>query len=549
MAKEPTGEGAVADEPSQWHESLRALIDDTPGVALADGLRRICRSAAELLNCRVVIVAVFDGDGGLEHFVAVDPHGQTVDSVALLPVRDGPLAPVVEDGRIVTLAGEQRELELAQLTCVLGVPIERDGGTVGGLYLCDPLDARAFDDSDEQRALLLARVAASVIGRARLSHAAEQRQRWLSESAALTRALLAGEDLNPLRLVVERVRDMADADLVAVLAERGERVYEVIEAAGLHAAAVIGRTVSAGAAPRASQVRAEVAPRVVSDMSATDRLAELADIVGAESAILAPFAGGGVERGLFTMYRRPERAAFTAAEIDAATMFAAQLSLALELADSRAKRERGALLDERGRIARDLHDHVIQRLFAIGLTTQSISAQVDARVAGRLQDCVEGIDETIAQIRSTIYRLTGPLVSAENSVRARAARLVEDMAPVLGFRAELDVRGPVDFGVEDDLTDDCIAVLREALTNAAKHAQASRVTVTITASAVELCLEVTDDGRGIGAVTRRSGLTNLRTRAERRHGRLIVASGAPRGTRLTWTVPIGSASRSVRSVC
>ena len=542
-----TDRGAVADKQPRWPDLLRALIDDARGVSLADGLRRTCRSAAELLDCRCVILTVLDRDGGLENFISADRAGQTVDSVALLPVRDGVLAPVIDEGRIVIASGD-RSLELAQVTAVLGVPIDLDGTTVGGLYACDPTDGRAFTEEDEHLGLLLVRIASSIIGRARLNHAAEQRQRWLSESAALTRALLSGEDTNPLRLVAERVRDMADADLVAVLAERSEgRAYEVIEAAGPHAAALVGRAVSAGT-PLASRVLAEGEPRVVSDMASGGRHAELADIIGAESAILAPFSGGGVDRGLLTMYRRPERAVFSPAEIDAATMFAAQLSLALELADSRAKRERSALLDERGRIARDLHDHVIQRLFAIGLTTQSVTAQVDNRAAGRLQDCVEGIDETIAQIRSTIYRLTGPLVSAGNSVRTRAAHLVEDMAPVLGFRAELDVRGPVDFGVEDDLTDDCIAVLREALTNAAKHAQASRVAVTITVSAAELTLEVADDGRGIGAVSRRSGLANLRTRAERRGGRLIVASGAPRGTRLSWTVPIGAASRSVRSV-
>jgi signal transduction histidine kinase len=121
------------------------------------------------------------------------------------------------------------------------------------------------------------------------------------------------------------------------------------------------------------------------------------------------------------------------------------------------------------------------------------------------------------------------------------------MTPVLGFRAELEVCGPVDFGVDDDLNDDCIAVLREALTNAAKHAHATRVAVTITVSADTLTLEVTDDGGGIGGVTRRSGLANLRTRAERRRGRLIVASGPSRGTRLSWTVPIGGGSRPVRS--
>jgi signal transduction histidine kinase len=548
MAVGSTDRGAIADEQPRWLGLLRALLDDAPAGPLADGLRRTGQGAAELIGCRCAIVTVLDRDGALEHFVPAGPDGQTVDRVARLPVREGPLAPVVDEGRTVRLAGDERGLEVVQLTAVLGIPVEADGAVVGGLYLCDPIDRATFTDGDEQLGLLFARVAAALIQRARLTQAAEQRQRWLSESAALTRALLSGDDVNPLRLVVERVRDTADADLVAVVAERVEgRAYEVIEAAGPHAAALVGRMVSAAAL--ASRVIVEGVPRVVSDLSSGGRHAELADLVGAESAVLVPLSGAGVDRGLLAMYRRPERPGFNGAEMDAAAMFAAQLSLALELADSRTKRERDVLLDDRGRIARDLHDHVIQRLFAIGLTTQSVTAQVDPRASARLQDCVDGIDQSIAQIRSTIYRLTGPLVSGENSIRTRAARLVEDMAPVLGFRAELDVRGPVDFGVEDDLTDDCVAVLREAITNAAKHAQANRVTVTITVSAAELCLEVGDDGRGIGAVSRRSGLANLRTRAERRGGRLIVASGTPRGTRLTWTVPIGPASQSVRSVC
>jgi signal transduction histidine kinase len=465
-------------------------------------------------------------------------------------VRDGVLAEIMS-GRHIRLhhdpGTDTAPLELAEMRSIFAQPITIAGAVIGGLYLCDRAGGEPFNDADEEIAGVVATVAAAIVRRTRLRQAAEQRLQWLTESAALTRALLSGEHDNLLRLVVERVRDSAQCDLVAVLAEQADgRSHEVIQAAGPRAAALAGRVVSAGVGAAARGVP-DPAPRLVSELSSGGRQTELGDLVGAESAILAPLTGGGVEHGLLAMYRRAERPAFTEAEAAAATMFAAQMSLALELAEQRAIRERGALLDERGRIARDLHDHVIQRLFAIGLTMQSAAAQVGTQASAGLIECVEGIDEAITQIRSTIYRLTGPLVSAENSIRTRAARLVEDMTPVLGFRPDLEIQGPVDFGVEADLTDDCIAVLREALTNAAKHAHASRVTVSISVNSTELTLEVTDDGRGIGAVARRSGLANLRTRAERRSGRLIVASGPARGTRLTWTVPLGNGSSPIRS--
>jgi signal transduction histidine kinase len=497
-----------------------------------------------------VVIVALDRNRRVEHFVAAGADKELAQRAARLPVREGALAPVLDGQRVsagLRDAAAGPALALLQAGRMLGVPIVIDGDTRGGLYVFDRQDDAPFDAEDEELAGLLADVAASVIRRKRLRQAAEQRHRWLTESAALTREMLAGAEVDPLRLVVTRVRDIADADLVAVLAERPDQhSYEMIEAAGPHAAALQGKAVSAGTTLAASII-ADGMPRLVSELSSAGRATDLAELIGAESAILVPLSGAGVERGLLTMYRRPERPRFTAAEADAATLFAAQISLALELAEARARRERSALLDERSRIARDLHDHVIQRLFAIGLTLNGVSPQTDGAAAARLHDCIEGIDAAIGQIRSTIYRLAGPLVSAENSIRARAARLVEDMTPVLGFLAELDVRGPLDFGVEDDLTDDCIAVLREALTNAAKHAQASRVTVTITVNPHELTLEVTDDGCGIGAVSRRSGLANLRTRAERRRGRLIVASGPTRGTRLTWTVPLGNGTSPVRS--
>jgi signal transduction histidine kinase len=290
----------------------------------------------------------------------------------------------------------------------------------------------------------------------------------------------------------------------------------------------------------AAEVISDGAPRVVTGLGATSQPTDMVRIVGAESGILVPITGPGVERGMLAVFRGPQRPAFAPAEVEAATMFAAQMTLALELADSRARRERLALLDERDRIARDLHDHVIQRLFAIGLSLQSVGVGLEGEAGKRLLAGVDDIDDTIGQIRSTIYRLTGPVLGAENSIRARIARLVDEIAPLLGFRANYEIHGPVDFGVTDEVTHDCIAVLREALTNVAKHADASSVFVSVALSPDVLTLQVADDGRGIGRSSRRSGLANLRARAERRGGELTVTSGDAGGTRLTWSVPVAA---------
>jgi len=196
-----------------------------------------------------------------------------------------------------------------------------------------------------------------------------------------------------------------------------------------------------------------------------------------------------------------------------------------------------ALLEERARIARDLHDHVIQRLFAIGLSIQRTANELPDPASRRLRAAIDDIDETIAQIRTTIYRLNAPIPVAETSLRARIDQLVDDLEPVLGVRPDLEINDAVDLGVSGELADDCVAVLREALSNVARHAAATAVAVRVCVTPDELRIEVTDDGRGIGGATRRSGLANLRDRARCRDGELTVTTRDPSGTRLCWTVP------------
>ncbi|MDT4901344.1 MAG: hypothetical protein QOJ78_2274, partial [Pseudonocardiales bacterium] len=277
--------------------------------------------------------------------------------------------------------------------------------------------------------------------------------------------------------------------------------------------------------------------------------AEVRDTVDIDPVILVPLTGTAPGHGVLCIGRRTGRRAFTAAETGMATMFAGQVALALELAASLARRDQLALVEERDRIARDLHDHVIQRLFAIGLTMENAATKLTGTPADRVRASVDEIDETIKQIRTTIYQLTGPIVSPHTSLRTQAIRLFDDLEVALDFRPDLAVDGPVDFGVNEDVVDDCLAVLREALTNVARHAHATRAEVVITVNTTLVQLDVRDNGCGIGAASRRSGLANLRARAERRHGSLTVQANGAHGTWLRWSIPAeapGSATVSAR---
>jgi signal transduction histidine kinase len=229
-----------------------------------------------------------------------------------------------------------------------------------------------------------------------------------------------------------------------------------------------------------------------------------------------------------------------------AMTFANHAALALELADARSDQQRLVLLEDRDRIARDLHDHVIQRLFATGLAVQSMASSLgtDQRAA-RLEQVVTDLDKTIRQIRTSIFELRGPLGPQSGTVRARLLAVVAEITSLLGLEPQVAFTGPIDAVVGDAIGDDLVAALREALTNAARHARASRVQVEVTATADELSLNVTDDGLGLGDTPRRSGLANLRQRAERHGGSLTVGRGAPdhqppiqEGTSLRWTIPL-----------
>ena len=254
--------------------------------------------------------------------------------------------------------------------------------------------------------------------------------------------------------------------------------------------------------------------------------------------LVLPLLGSHRVHGVLTVGRLTGRPAFYAEDLQMASGFANQAALAIELAEARAEQQRALMFEERDRIAADLHDHVIQRLFATGLSLQGVAAALPAGPAAeRITTAITDLDDTISQIRNTIFQLQRVPRPRGRGARERLLDVVTDVAPALGFPPVLRLTGPIEHLHSGAVLEDLLAVLREALTNVARHAGATSVTVDLSASAQMLRLEVLDDGRGIPDGGRRSGLLNMRRRAERQGGAFTIAPREPAGPVLCWSVP------------
>jgi len=260
-------------------------------------------------------------------------------------------------------------------------------------------------------------------------------------------------------------------------------------------------------------------------------------------AVVFPLGAPGNVRGVLTVGRCHGAPPFPQALADVVASFAAQAAVALEFDASRAEAARLLVYEDRERIARDLHDLVIQRLYATGMSLEGTMPMITRPdVASRITHAVDAMDETIKEIRATIFQLQSPEATARPGLRGEIVALVDEMTDMLGFAPSLRLGAGLGDGISPELAEQALAALREALSNAARHANASRVDVIVdTGSDGMLTVQVTDDGTGISDGGRRSGLRNLARRAEKLGGELRLEPadpGAPRpGTRLAWRVP------------
>jgi signal transduction histidine kinase len=525
---------------------LRASQMVTRDLTLPAVLGRIVESARELVGARYAALGVISPAGGLAEFVHRGMPADAVERIGHLPEGKGLLGALIEDPRPIRLrciAEDARSTGFPAghppMDSFLGVPIRIRDEVFGNLYLAESTKGE-FSAEDEELTEALAATAAVAIENARLYEAAQSRGEWLQAIAAVTRQVLATdpEDAgHALELIARTSLRIARADLVTVVLPGGADELLVEVAVGAGAEGLAGVRVPANGSLSGRVLASGTPVRQLVGEGAGETVAMPGLDVGAVLAV--PLHGSARIHGVLWAARRQGRPAFGAEEADMAAGFANQAALAIELAEARAEQQRAAMLDERERIAADLHDHVIQRLFAAGLSLQSAAATLGpGKATDRIVATVDDLDATIRQIRTSIFQLQQVPQARARGLRARLVDVASDLAPVLGFEPAVRLSGVLDV-LPDDIAEDVVAVVRESLSNAARHARARHVEVDVAVTADQLTVDVRDDGIGLGDSGRRSGLENLRRRAERHGGSMEIRRQEPSGTRLCWSIPLG----------
>ncbi|WP_026401535.1 GAF domain-containing sensor histidine kinase [Actinomadura rifamycini] len=527
------------------HALLEAVVSIGSDLALETVLRRIIEAATTLVDARYGALGVIGDDRErLVRFVTVGVSGGKIEEIGDWPDGHGILGLLIKDPRPIRLADLEEHPESfgippghPPMHSFLGVPIRVRDEVFGNLYLTEKAGGGAFEDEDEVVVTALATAAGVAIENARLYEETRRRERWLEASTEISTALLSGTDPHEVTaLVARRAGEIAGAGLAAVaLAAEDGRSLLVEAAHGADAERLVGLRVPLDH-PVAGPVFADGTARRLGDGAAAAGGTEPPLPVPLGPLLAVPLGVGASARGVIAVVNPPGGATFSDGTQRLLEAFAGQAAMALELADRRRDAERLALLEDRDRIAKDLHDTVIQRLFATAMTLMAATKITQKReVRVRIERAVDDLDGTMRQIRSTIFALQAPADDA--SLRGRVHELVDAAAEQLGFAPSVRLDGLLDTAVDDDIGEHLLAVVREALSNAARHAHASRVDVAVDVDdAVTLLVE--DNGVGLPEGGRRSGLRNMAERAAGLGGSFTAGPRADGGTALVWRVPL-----------
>ncbi|GAA3950332.1 GAF domain-containing sensor histidine kinase [Actinoplanes auranticolor] len=527
-------------------ERLRALLDAVVGIStdldLRSTLQRIVKSACALAGARYGALGVLGEDQLLSDFIThgIDPEAHA--EIGDLPRGRGVLGLLITDPqrvRMPDITRHQRSFGFPPhhppMHSFLGVPVRTRDQIFGNLYLAEKQGADEFSDDDEEIVGALAAAAGVAIDNARLFALARRRERWLAAAAEITSVLLGTvRRTEALQLIARRAREVSEADLVLVLLydEDAHRyTIEVADGSDAASAELVGRTLPVD--DETVKVFGQETLTLVEDLRAA---AEWPGVVPDGPALAAPLTAVDTLHGVLIVAHQAGRAARPADDATMLSSFAGQAALALERARAQDERELFVVLEDRERIARDLHDVVIQRLFATGMQLQAIAPQaVRPDTVKRINAAVDDLDATIRDIRRSIFELRAPVGT---TLRTELRDAVEAAAETLGFRPVLDVSGPVDSAVPDDIAPEILAVVREALSNVARHADATTARVSICAADGSVVVIVEDNGVGMDPGRARGGVVNMGERAHDLGGTFEAGPGDAGGTTVVWKVPI-----------
>jgi signal transduction histidine kinase len=525
---------------------LDAFLSVSTGLDLPSTLRRIVESACDLVDARYGALGVLrHGGGGLSAFIHVGIDEELAAQMGHLPEGKGVLGQLIREPyplRIPDLGQHPSSVGFPPhhppMKSFLGVPVLVRGEVFGNLYMTEKRHGQ-FTAEDEAVLSALAGAAGIAIHNARLYEESEIRRRWLAAVADVRAVLLETPSAaEALTLIAERIADLTEADAAWLLMgphpETGAYTMSAQSGEGLRN--LTGERFAPGDSPVLDALD-QAGGVVTMDLSGLVYETRNPHIDWGP-CIAIPLRGTHSDNAVVIAARTVGSDPFDASITPLVTAFADQASVALDMAARQRLARQLDVYEDRDRIARDLHDHVIQRVFAAGLALQAVLPRVgDAQARSRVGSVVRQLDDTVRDIRTTIFDLqTTDDVDAGASVRRRLLDIVNETA---GGILEPTVRmsGAIDTLVTGELAADVEAVVREGVSNAARHSGGGHVTVTVDV-ADEIVVEILDDGRGIDPQAARSGLRNLEQRAGGRGGQATVEASPDGGTRLRWSAPL-----------
>ncbi|MGQ4600782.1 GAF domain-containing protein [Nocardia sp. R6R-6] len=541
----------IIDARDRMDGLIEAMLSVTSGLDIDRTLHTIVQAATSLVDARYGALGIRGHEQQLIQFVYEGIDAPTRKLIGDLPQGHGVLGLLFSQPkpiRLDNLADHPSSVGFPAhhppMRTFLGVPVRIRDEVFGNLYLTEKANGQPFTEDDEVIVRALAAAAGIAIDNAHLYESARTRQAWIEATRDITTEFLAGTASDQvLANLVDATRRLTGSEqmFLAVVPDPDNSPADITELLITHAAGAeanqqpvklpFGDTTIG----KAFQLRA---PQRLDDT----RRADLGKIFpDAGPALVLPMQTSDSTVGVLIALRSVESAPYEDETLELTAVFANQAALAIQLADAQRRMRELDILSDRDRIARDLHDHVIQRLFAVGLSLQGIVPRSRVpEVRERLADAINDLQDVVQEIRTSIFDLHGGDGHSAR-VRQRIEEAIRQQTRSCPIRTSVHISGPLSV-IEPELADHAEAVVREAVSNAVRHSGAQSVSVAI-AVADDLTILVEDDGCGMAANVTRSGLTNLARRAEEANGTFTIASGTgpagqPTGTRLCWKVPL-----------
>jgi signal transduction histidine kinase len=524
------------------------------GLALASELslpmvlQRIVDLAAEVTDARYGALGLIGAGGDLVDFITTGISVKQRRAIGALPHGKGLLGMLIREPRIVRVAEIRSHPESVgfppnhpPMTSFLGAPVQAIGRVYGNIYLADKRSAPEFSEDDERSLHILATQAGVAIANASLYQESVRRERWLEALREISGHILEGADANTvLNSIAEHARDLAGADAASILTTTASPGNLVVAAAvGAYAPKVRKQSVPAAESIAGGVIQTG---KVLHTDDASTHARAYQPIIRlghVGPAIFVPLRVRGRSTGTLMVANLKGGRLFDDATIRLVETFADQASVAIEYSRAQADVQRVGLMEERERIARELHDGIIQSLFAVGMGLQGTALLAGSpTTAARIDDAVDELDRVIRDLRNYIFGLR-PGILADRQLDQALQELGDDLQKRSGARVEVKVDAELAASLSSR-SHQIVQLTREALSNVARHAQAGRSSVRLAREGKVAVLVIEDDGVGFNADSESggNGLRNMRQRTEAMGGAMMVKSEVGKGTSLQMTFPV-----------